>query len=727
MPKISALPAGTTPDGTEKVPAVQGGVTVELTASQIAAVAAGHPFVILSTGQSNFNNPQTLAWTPDANVSVWNFSGVDGNIGTAFAAPSGTTINITHKVASDIARANPGRKVYLINVAFSGEDISHWLSGASSPDVYANIVANIAPALAAISATQIDLFLWWQGENDALPSALNTSYVANHATMMTRFWTNSWFPRETPMLLFGIASTAIEGAAEYDQMNKLLIQVVNSDPDKRRYIYPAAFPASPYWTGTNHLSGAGQFSVGAEAANVFLNGPGRGSLYKVDVDPATGDVYFESTTNTSGATVGLVNGALAVQGGGQVGKDLRVGTYNPASGTARTLTIYGAAAGSDAGTSISGFNGTSQLWGIGNASAVFGGAYDGTTVIYNSASAYRFSGLTAGLFTSSANGTVSIIVTGTGVQTALGVNVGSAGAFVTFNGAGGTPSAITLTNGAGLPISTGVSGLGSNVATFLGTASSANLAAALTDEVSAAGVSGKALFGTAGNLPATATNDSASAGNVGEFFEGIADGTAVTFTVTIASPGVFTMVGHTYSNTGIGVFVPTTTGALPTGLTAGTTYYTIPGTISGNTFQVATSVANAVAGTAVNTSGSQSGTHTGTPSVALATGTDKVVAAIRLTAGDWDVSALPSHQAANTTTLTTLQSCISPSLAFDFTPGVGATFTATFPTSGSINTYCHAPRRVSLSSATTYTLIVNDTFGTSTMKGWGYISARRVR
>lgn len=46
----------------------------------------------------------------------------------------------------------------------------------------------------------------------------------------------------------------------------------------------------------------------------------------------------------------------------------------------------------------------------------------------------------------------------------------------------GTPSAGTLTNCTGLPISTGVSGLGTDVATFLATPSSANLRAALTDE-----------------------------------------------------------------------------------------------------------------------------------------------------------------------------------------------------------------------------------------------------
>jgi hypothetical protein len=46
----------------------------------------------------------------------------------------------------------------------------------------------------------------------------------------------------------------------------------------------------------------------------------------------------------------------------------------------------------------------------------------------------------------------------------------------------GTPASGTLTNATGLPVATGISGLGSNVAAFLATPSSANLAAALTDE-----------------------------------------------------------------------------------------------------------------------------------------------------------------------------------------------------------------------------------------------------
>lgn len=66
----------------------------------------------------------------------------------------------------------------------------------------------------------------------------------------------------------------------------------------------------------------------------------------------------------------------------------------------------------------------------------------------------------------------------------------------------GTPSAITLTNATGLPIATGVSGLATGVATFLATPSSANLQAALTDEVG----TGAAYFvGGALGTPASVT------------------------------------------------------------------------------------------------------------------------------------------------------------------------------------------------------------------------------
>lgn len=67
---------------------------------------------------------------------------------------------------------------------------------------------------------------------------------------------------------------------------------------------------------------------------------------------------------------------------------------------------------------------------------------------------------------------------------------------VPLNGALGTPSSGTLTNCTGLPVSTGISGLAANVATFLATPSSSNLAAAVTDETG----SGSLVFATSPTL-----------------------------------------------------------------------------------------------------------------------------------------------------------------------------------------------------------------------------------
>lgn len=85
--------------------------------------------------------------------------------------------------------------------------------------------------------------------------------------------------------------------------------------------------------------------------------------------------------------------------------------------------------------------------------------------------------------------------------------------------------------------------------------------------------------------------------------------TGKTVTMTIASPCVVTLTNHGL-RAGTGV-VFSTTGALPTGVTAGTTYYAK--STAANTFNLYDTAANAIAGGTtgrVNTSGSQSGTHT---------------------------------------------------------------------------------------------------------------------
>lgn len=81
---------------------------------------------------------------------------------------------------------------------------------------------------------------------------------------------------------------------------------------------------------------------------------------------------------------------------------------------------------------------------------------------------------------------------------------------------------------------------------------------------------------------------------------------AQTATITIASPAVITVA----STTGYFLGMPvkfTTSGALPTGITAGTYYY-VAGTINPTTFNISATPG----GSLINTTGTQSGTHTAT-------------------------------------------------------------------------------------------------------------------
>jgi hypothetical protein len=248
-------------------------------------------------------------------------------------------------------------------------------------------------------------------------------------------------------------------------------------------------------------SGTTWATSAALAAGGIVVGGGAG------VTPAT------TTTGTGVVTALGVNtgsaGAFVVNGGA-------LGT--PASGILTNAT--GTASGLTAGNVTTNANLTGDVTSVGNA----------TTLTNAPVIAKVLTGYTSGAGTVAAtdsilqaiqklngndatNANLTGAVTSTGNATSLGsftsANLSAALTDETGTGAAvfatsptlvtpilGTPTSGTLTNATGLPISTGVSGLGTGVATFLATPSSANLAATLTDETG----TGAAVFSTSPTL-----------------------------------------------------------------------------------------------------------------------------------------------------------------------------------------------------------------------------------
>lgn len=200
-----------------------------------------------------------------------------------------------------------------------------------------------------------------------------------------------------------------------------------------------------------------------------------------------------------------------------------------------------------------------------------------------------------------------------------------------------------------------------------------------------------------------------------------------TVTITIATPGVITDTAHGF--TGICPVTFTTSGALPTGITASTIYYVAPSSITTNTYSISTTIANAAAGTLVATSGTQSGTQTRTSGVPLTSTTAANIVGINLSQGEWECRGTISRTLNASTSVTVLAGSIGATSATIGTQGTNAaTYLQTAANvMGALGEDTKiGPERTSLTATTPLYLVAKDTFSVSTDNAYGAVTCRRM-
>jgi len=385
-----------------------------------------------------------------------------------------------------------------------------------------------------------------------------------------------------------------------------------------------------------------------------------------------------------------------------------------ASGAASTATTEASAASSSA---------TAAASSASSAATSASSASTSATGSSNSASAASTSATSASGSASSAASSLASLLAVNPLSTTSG-SAQSVASALTFNGAITLAAALSVSGAFTVTLSPSGAGQVIISPATAGTMDNMTLGGttAKPAHVTTLGATGLISPNSVAGIVGTTLGDNAQAGSIGELLQSGGNVVSATVTTAVASPGVVGWSAH--GMTGIApVQFSNAGGALPTGLAAGTTYWTIPGSITTNTFEVATSIANAIAGTAVNFTGSSTGTQTCYQWAVTAANTPLSIAAINLTAGDWDVSGVVQTPP-GAASLTAEYVSISVSLnalggmgMLSLWAGAASTAAMIIPT---------PVVRINVSTTTPVYLVVNQASGGAGGAG-GYMRARRVR
>jgi len=289
--------------------------------------------VIFSSGQSNMPTAVPYNWTPEPNLYVWNFdaNGQDSSVvGTAFVPAASTGVGPALAAGNVLAKANPTKNVYVINLNRGGMGLVNWGPNPPSPPTGYNfrqaIDGNVPAALASIGRTDIDYFIWGGCESD-VNSQSQTIPADFESLLMNWLATKSWYSITTPMFIFGMSpyaqSAPDNGDFLWKRYNGALRAIAAADPSTRAFISLDDFPQTLFDPGSAipyiHRTGEGYYRSGEKLGRSILSGIHETGLAARDLEGSYTPVFSNLVNCT--VTFGFADWKRV---GNLIGEELRI-------------------------------------------------------------------------------------------------------------------------------------------------------------------------------------------------------------------------------------------------------------------------------------------------------------------------------------------------------------------------------------------------------------------